>query len=228
VTELGPDRVHHAPRPRPPGLFWGACLLRGPRGAREPGVPGKDAARGLAAALLAPRLVVQVGRRGGAQARWDGRARWLLAVPGGGRTFGAWCFAGELRSPAGPGLDQPFRQDPTLIPTRATRVPPRRLDGGSPLVMPPRGASRPHKPRPTGPPQGERSGQAERMRFARLIQRPVRVLGGPAVRAAFGGNLSLSCLPPRVRGSGKANGGRVLHPQLTIQQSVAELHRCAG
>jgi hypothetical protein len=26
------------------------------------------------------------------------------------------------------------------------------------------------------------------MRFARLIQRPVRVLGGPAVRAACGGN----------------------------------------
>jgi hypothetical protein len=29
------------------------------------------------------------------------------------------------------------------------------------------------------------------VRFARLIDRPVRVLGGPAVRAAFGGNLSL-------------------------------------
>jgi hypothetical protein len=28
------------------------------------------------------------------------------------------------------------------------------------------------------------------VRFARLI-RPVRVLGGPSVRAAFGGNLSL-------------------------------------
>jgi hypothetical protein len=28
-------------------------------------------------------------------------------------------------------------------------------------------------------------------RFARLIQRPARVLGGPAVSAAFGGNLSL-------------------------------------
>jgi hypothetical protein len=27
------------------------------------------------------------------------------------------------------------------------------------------------------------------MRFARLIDRPVRVLGGPAVRVAFGGKL---------------------------------------
>jgi hypothetical protein len=29
------------------------------------------------------------------------------------------------------------------------------------------------------------------VRFARLIHRPVRVLGGPAVRAAHGGNPSL-------------------------------------
>jgi hypothetical protein len=33
------------------------------------------------------------------------------------------------------------------------------------------------------------------VRFARLIDRPVRVLGGPAVRAACGGNLSLPWLP---------------------------------
>jgi hypothetical protein len=31
------------------------------------------------------------------------------------------------------------------------------------------------------------------VRFAPLIQRRVRVLGGPAVRAAFGGLLSLTC-----------------------------------
>src|SRR5215213_3921539 len=49
-----------------------------------------------------------------------------------------------------------------------------------------------------GPPTGEWSGQAERMRFARLIHRPVRVLGGPAVRAASGGDPSLSWLPLRV------------------------------
>jgi hypothetical protein len=30
------------------------------------------------------------------------------------------------------------------------------------------------------------------------MHRPVRVLGGPAVRAACGGNLSLSWLPRRV------------------------------
>jgi hypothetical protein len=36
------------------------------------------------------------------------------------------------------------------------------------------------------------------VRFARSIERPGRVLGGPAVRAAFGGSLSLSWLPRRV------------------------------
>jgi hypothetical protein len=33
------------------------------------------------------------------------------------------------------------------------------------------------------------------VRFARLIQRPVRVLGGPSARAAVGGNLSRAWLP---------------------------------
>jgi hypothetical protein len=33
------------------------------------------------------------------------------------------------------------------------------------------------------------------VRFARLIQRPVRVVGGPAVCAAGGGDLSLPWLP---------------------------------
>jgi hypothetical protein len=45
-----------------------------------------------------------------------------------------------------------------------------------------------------GAPSGEWSGQAEWMRFARLIHRPVRDLGGPAVRAAFGGNLKPALL----------------------------------
>jgi hypothetical protein len=36
------------------------------------------------------------------------------------------------------------------------------------------------------------------VRFARLMQRPGRDLGGPAARAAYGGNLSLTWLPPRV------------------------------
>jgi hypothetical protein len=42
----------------------------------------------------------------------------------------------------------------------------------------------------------QRSGGVERpgrkVRFARLMHRPGRVLGGPAVRAAYGGNLSLT------------------------------------
>jgi hypothetical protein len=36
------------------------------------------------------------------------------------------------------------------------------------------------------------------VRFARLIHWRGRVLGGPAVRAAFGGNLRLACLILRV------------------------------
>jgi len=36
------------------------------------------------------------------------------------------------------------------------------------------------------------------VRFARLIRRPGRVLGGPAVRAAFGDNPSLTWLPLNV------------------------------
>jgi hypothetical protein len=37
-----------------------------------------------------------------------------------------------------------------------------------------------------------------KVRFARLIHRRVRAFGGPAVRAAFGGNLSLPWLPRMV------------------------------
>jgi hypothetical protein len=48
----------------------------------------------------------------------------------------------------------------------------------------------------TGP-SGERPHR--KVRFARLIQRPVRVVGGPTVRAAFGGGPSLPCLPRTVR-----------------------------
>ena len=44
------------------------------------------------------------------------------------------------------------------------------------------------------------------MRFARLIQRPGRVLGGLAVRAAFGSNQSLTWLPRGV--VPVAQGGR--------------------
>jgi hypothetical protein len=59
-----------------------------------------------------------------------------------------------------------------------------RLPMGSerPGCMPPRGVVRPGRV----------------VRFARLIHRRGRVLGGPAVRAAFGGNLSLPWLLLRV------------------------------
>jgi hypothetical protein len=43
-----------------------------------------------------------------------------------------------------------------------------------------------------------------KVRFARLIHSGARVLGGPAVRAACGGSLSLSWLPPRVVRTGTA------------------------
>jgi hypothetical protein len=36
------------------------------------------------------------------------------------------------------------------------------------------------------------------MRFAQLIHRPVRILGGPSARAASGGNPSLTWLPRSV------------------------------
>jgi hypothetical protein len=39
------------------------------------------------------------------------------------------------------------------------------------------------------------------VRFARLMQRRVPVLGGPVVRAAYGGNPSLTWLPLRVGGA---------------------------
>ena len=76
--------------------------------------------------------------------------------------FGASCFAGKLRSPGGPRHSQPWPgMDLPLIPTHAT---------GVPLAWPEDCS------RWSGPPRGvERPGRKER--FARLIQRPVRVLG---------------------------------------------------
>jgi len=47
-------------------------------------------------------------------------------------------------------------------------------------------------------PRLSRPDPSVKVRFARLIQRPIRDLGGPTARAACGGNLSLSWLPPRV------------------------------
>jgi hypothetical protein len=48
------------------------------------------------------------------------------------------------------------------------------------------------------------------VRFARLIHRRGRVLGGPSARAAFGGNLRLPWLPPTVvpqKRTGRAGTG---------------------
>jgi hypothetical protein len=113
------------------------------------------------------------------------------SVAGEGRAFGACCFAGKLRSPApltggrphpaGLGAATPTAiptSIPTAFPAPPMAYPPHRLEAESLLVM---------------PPHGEWCGQAERMRFARLIDRPVRILGGPAVRDACGGNLRLVC-----------------------------------
>ena len=104
------------------------------------------------------------------------------SVVGEGRVFGACCFAGKLRSPGGPTLVPPwptpltpYAGPPTPDPTPATRVPLTargRITAG-------------HAP------SGEWSGRAGKVRFARLIQRRGRDLGGPSARAAFGGNLSL-------------------------------------
>jgi hypothetical protein len=126
------------------------------------------------------------------------------SVAGMGRAFGACCFAGKLRSPAGPAPDgrgqgsSPLRhslRQPLRHSLRAGGAYPwLRWPSASVLVSPLRGASQPQKPRLTGPPRGSGAAQAEWMRFARLIHRPVRVLGGPAVRAAFGGSPSLPYL----------------------------------
>jgi hypothetical protein len=45
------------------------------------------------------------------------------------------------------------------------------------------------------------------VRFARLMHRRVRAFGGPAVRAAFGGNLSLPWLLLRVVPKGSESSG---------------------
>jgi hypothetical protein len=99
------------------------------------------------------------------------------SVAGRGRAFGACCFAGKLRSPAGPALAALGRggltptsfptSTPTSFPTRWGGVPLLSCVAASAQVMPPRGASRPQKPRPTGPPRG--SGASARQGALRAI-----------------------------------------------------------
>jgi hypothetical protein len=85
-------------------------------------------------------------------ARLGSHAGWPLAVVGGGRAFGACCFAGKLRSPAHPSDDPGHpAQLGGLDPTRAGGVPLLSVVGVvCPVQMPLR---------------GEWSGQAEWTRF---------------------------------------------------------------
>jgi hypothetical protein len=117
------------------------------------------------------------------------------SVAGRGRAFGACCFAGKLRSPAGPRrssamsrVSNPYA-GPYAKPYASYPRTPRRLEAGSPLVMP-------------------SSGEVERprgmVRLARLMHRRVRALGRPTAGAAFGGISCLTWLPLRVSDAGQA------------------------
>jgi hypothetical protein len=115
------------------------------------------------------------------------------SVAGRGRAFGACCFAGNLRSPAGPTPVPPSPRwlDPHVIPyvnpyvipyALAVRTPGFHGEGICAAQPPSGGVERPRRV----------------VRFARLIHRRVRVLGGPLARAASGGSLSLAWWPHRV------------------------------
>src|SRR5918999_1643079 len=115
--------------------------------------------------------------------------RRLRSVAGRGRAFGACCFAGKLRSPAGPAREPPW---PRPSDTYASEY-------ASPYASP--YAGHPRTPSPSGsritaghapswgqsaaktaadwPPSGGVERPGRKVRFARLIHRPVRVLGGP-------------------------------------------------
>ena len=120
-----------------------------------------------------------------------------------GRAFGACCFAGKLRSPAPPAgrpgaLGSWWPATPYVIPyvnphvipyARGVRTPSpagRRITAGHA----PAGGQSAAKTAADWPPSGGVERPRRKERFARLIQRHVRVLGGPSARAAFGGNLS--------------------------------------
>jgi hypothetical protein len=106
--------------------------------------------------------------------------------------------------PSGPSMGRadghPGARPPTPAPpTHASGVPLARWTGGAPLVLPLRGASRPHNPRPTGPPQG--SGAAAPSGALRAIDstarprswrtcgpRRLRRQSQPALAATHGGS----------------------------------------
>jgi hypothetical protein len=87
--------------------------------------------------------------------------------------------------------------DPTLISHEREARTSRRPEGGFPLVMP---LVRPVGRKDCGrlAPHGGVVRPGRVVRFGRLIHRRGRVLGGSAVRAAFGGNLSLPWVLLRV------------------------------
>jgi hypothetical protein len=130
------------------------------------------------------------------------------SVAGGGRAFGACCFASKLRSPAGHALAALGWGGLTL--RHSLRQPLRdSLRAGvaypwfcwpsaSVLVSPPSWGQSAAKTAADWPSYGGVERPGRKVRFARLIQRRGRVLGGPSARAASGGNLSLTWLPPTV------------------------------
>ena len=105
-----------------------------------------------------------------------------------------------------PGRLWPGRLTPTSFPmSTPTSFPTRRV--GVPLASvlericpgsPPEGGQSAAKTAADWPPSGGVERPGRKVRFARLIHRPGRVLGGPVVRAACGGNLSLILWPRRV------------------------------
>jgi hypothetical protein len=145
-------------------------------------------------------------------------------VAGGGRACGACCFAGQLRSPAPRtgrrGAPGPLGADdltsfptstPTSFPTRWGTYPGLRWPSASVLISTLRGAV-------------ERTGRV--VRFARSIQRPVRVLGVPSARAACGGSVSLPWSLRRPRGVRSAQGHRPDRPDQDHLTSIEASGRC--
>src|SRR4029450_6986949 len=73
-----------------------------------------------------------------------------------------------------------------------------RTTGAGTAAVPGVPSRRPYDPFPLGMPLGGVERPRRAVRFARLIHRRGRVLGGPAVRATPGGSLSLTWLPRTV------------------------------
>ena len=124
-------------------------------------------------------------------------------MAGEGRAFGACCFAGKLRSPAHESDDTATRPNfraatptsfptstPTSFPTHWGCVPlaslAERISAGQSPFVGPVG----RKNRGWLAPLGGMERALGKVRFARLIHSGARVLGGPLVRTACGGDLS--------------------------------------